>query len=82
MDIIYEQSKMKEPYENFPNLENQVESKLENNVKMNNQKNPGGQKYNIPEIIELLKSLSGKEIIHEVTKLLKEKKVFFLFNKK
>jgi hypothetical protein len=36
----------------------------------------GEEKYNIPKIIEHLSCLSGKEIIYEVCKLLKEKKVF------
>ncbi len=81
MEINYEQSKMIDPYGNILNLESQVQSKVENNIRMNNQKNPGGQKYNISEIIELLKSLNGKEIVHEVSKLLKEKKVFLFFVK-
>ena len=33
-------------------------------------------KYNIPEIINNIKLLSGKEIINEVSRLLKEKKVY------
>lgn len=35
----------------------------------------GEVKYNIPEIINNFKFLSGKEIINEVSRLLKEKKV-------
>jgi len=36
----------------------------------------GEAKFNIPEIINKIKFLSGKEIINEVSRLLKEKKVY------
>jgi hypothetical protein len=35
----------------------------------------GEEKYNIPEILERLKTSGAREIINEVAKLLKEKKV-------
>lgn len=40
----------------------------------------GEEKYNISEIIDRLKPLTGKDIVNEVMKLLKEKKVGYSYN--
>jgi hypothetical protein len=58
------------------NFKNRNETK-DAEIRMRNirQNFHGDLKYNIPEIISKIKILSGKEIINEVSKLLKEKKV-------
>jgi hypothetical protein len=76
MEISIEQSQIEQSYGNLVELDKPIDS---NDGRKMIQKISKEEKYNIPEIVECLKSISGREVISEVSKLLKEKKVLFDF---